>query len=114
VQVLGTMARRFLPPSGFIVTPVIAWWHRPHPITTIDPHEVARAVVVAIAALADPVNRFQVRNPGYDSLSPAFEVDGFFVWGFTAGLLDQLLRLGGWEQDWDREAIRPLPDGPFS
>jgi hypothetical protein len=31
------------------------------------------------------------------------------VWGFTAGILDQLLRLGGWEQPWDRDRTVPMP-----
>ena len=38
-----------------------------------------------------------------------FAANGLFVWGFTAGLLDRLLRLAGWEQPWDREQVRPLP-----
>jgi hypothetical protein len=32
------------------------------------------------------------------------------VWGFTAGLLDQLLRLSGWERPWSRNHIEDLPD----
>jgi hypothetical protein len=34
-----------------------------------------------------------------------------FVWGFTAGLVDGLLRLGGWDREWDQDAQRPIP-GP--
>jgi hypothetical protein len=41
--------------------------------------------------------------------SPAFTVAGMLVWGFTAGVLDRLLRLGGWERDWDRERYVPMP-----
>jgi hypothetical protein len=36
-------------------------------------------------------------------------VDGLLVWGFTAGLLDAALRLGGWERPWDHEVVRELP-----
>ena len=39
----------------------------------------------------------------------AFDAAGLLVWGFTAGLLDRMLRLAGWEQPWDRSEVRPLP-----
>jgi hypothetical protein len=32
------------------------------------------------------------------------------VWGFTAGLLDRLLHLAGWERPWDVARVEPLPD----
>ena len=51
-----------------------------------------------------------MRSPRGDWLGPAFEVDGLFVWGFTAGLLDTLLELAGWSQEWDAGDIRPLPE----
>jgi hypothetical protein len=31
------------------------------------------------------------------------------VWGFTGGLLDWVLTLGGWGVPWNTEDIRPLP-----
>ena len=94
--------------SGFVVTPVIAWWHRPHPVAPVDPVEVARTGVLSIAALTDPANRFAVVHPsGWQG--PGFEVDGFFIWGFTAILLDQLLTFGGWNRPWDQGVQRPIP-----
>ena len=30
------------------------------------------------------------------------------MWGFTAGLLDRLLALGGWERPWDAGRVRTL------
>jgi 8-oxo-dGTP pyrophosphatase MutT (NUDIX family) len=110
VRVLTSMPRRYLPPSGFIVTPVIAWWRHPHPVAAVDLVEVARAVVLGVEELADPANRFQVAREAF--VSPAFEVDGLFVWGFTAGLLAELITLGGWERPWDHADIRPLPGPP--
>ena len=35
---------------------------------------------------------------------------GLLVWGFTAGLLDRILTLGGWERPWDRTRAVPLPE----
>lgn len=109
VQVLATMPAIFIPVTGFVVSPVLAWWRRPHPVAPVDALEVARAVVVPIAELADPANRFQVRHPS-GWLAPGFAVSGLFVWGFTAGLLDRLLSLGGWTRPWDATRSEPLPD----
>lgn len=108
VLVLSTLPALFLPPSGFVVTPVLGWWHTPSPVSAADPAEVASVHRVPLSALVDPVNRLRVRHPsGY--VGPAFAVAGLTVWGFTAGLLDRLLRLGGWELPWDTARIEPLP-----
>ena len=63
VEVLNTLPAIFIPVTGFVVTPVLAWWRAPHPVASVDPMEVARAAVVPIAELADPANRFRVRHP---------------------------------------------------
>jgi 8-oxo-dGTP pyrophosphatase MutT (NUDIX family) len=108
VRVLGTLPALFLPPSGFVVTPVLGWWRDPTPVSVVDPREVASVHRVPLAELLDPANRFQVRHPsGY--VGAAFDAAGLLVWGFTAGLLDRMLRLAGWEQPWDRERMRDLP-----
>jgi len=108
VEIIRELPSIFIPVTGFVVAPVLAWWHTPHPVSPVDPLEVARAVVVSIAALAEPGNRFRVPHPtGW--LGPGFEVDGLFIWGFTAVLLDRLLDLGGWSQPWDTGQERPLP-----
>lgn len=108
VEVLGALPSLFLPPSGFVVTPVLAWWHTPSPVNVVDPAEVASVVRVPLHELLDPANRSTVRHPsGY--VGPVFEVRGLFVWGFTAGLLSQVLALAGLEQPWDRGRSVPLP-----
>lgn len=94
--------------SGFVVSPVVAWWHHPHPVAPVDPGEVSRAGLLPVAALTDPANRFTVSHPS-GLLGPGFAVQGFFVWGFTAILLDQLLTLAGWNRPWDEAARRPIP-----
>ena len=111
VRILTEMVVRYLPPSRFLITPVIAWWAEPHPVGAVSEGEVARAVVVSVADLADPANRFIVQSPRRDLTTPGFEIGDFFIWGFTAGLLDELLTLGGWERPWDRTLLRPIPDG---
>ncbi|MEU4671204.1 CoA pyrophosphatase [Amycolatopsis sp. NPDC023774] len=97
-----------VPVSRFAVTPVLAYWHTPSPVHAVDPGETAAVARVALADLADPANRFQVQMRGRPWKGPAFDVDGLFVWGFTAGLLSALLSLGGWEREWDTGDVRDL------
>jgi 8-oxo-dGTP pyrophosphatase MutT (NUDIX family) len=108
VTVFAKLPAVFIPVTGFVVTPVLAWWHEPHPIDAIDPLEVAACAVVPVPELVDPVNRFRVRHPS-GWFGPGFDVGGLFVWGFTAGLLDSVLTLAGWNRPWDTSRERDLP-----
>jgi 8-oxo-dGTP pyrophosphatase MutT (NUDIX family) len=108
VDVLGELPQLYLPPSGFVVTPVLAWWREPSPVEAVDPAEVAAVVRAPLEELLDPAHRATVRHPsGY--VGPVFEVRGLFVWGFTAGLLSRVLALAGLERPWDRSRRVPLP-----
>lgn len=108
VRVIATLPALFLPPSGFVVTPVLAWWRHPHPVHAVAVDEVANVAVIPVTELADPANRFRVaHSSGF--YGPGFDAGGLFIWGFTAGLLDRLLTLGGWARAWDRTRVRPLP-----
>jgi 8-oxo-dGTP pyrophosphatase MutT (NUDIX family) len=108
VAVLGNLPAVFIPVTGFVVTPVLGWWHSPSPVAPVDRGEVAAVVRVPIADLSDPAHRIRVRHPS-GWIGPAFTVHGLLVWGFTAGLIDTLLRLGGWERPWDPGTVRELP-----
>jgi 8-oxo-dGTP pyrophosphatase MutT (NUDIX family) len=108
VQIVATLPALFLAPSGFVVTPVVAWWKAPHPVSAIAVDEVASVAVVAVAELVDPANRFRVSHPS-GFRGPGFDAGGLFIWGFTALLLDRLLTLGGWARDWDATSERALP-----
>ncbi|WP_246257717.1 NUDIX hydrolase [Amycolatopsis anabasis] len=108
VRPVAVLPELFVPVSGFAVTPVLAHWVNPSPVRAVDPGETAAVARVAVADLVDPANRYQVRRPGGGWKGPVFEVDGLFVWGFTAGLLSTLLALGGWEREWDRTDVRDL------
>lgn len=108
VEVLATLPALAVPPGGFVVVPVLAWWRSPSAVGPVDPAEVAAVVRVPIAELAEPANRVLVRHPS-GRTGPAFEVGGLLVWGFTAGLIDRLLALGGWERPWHSGPARELP-----
>lgn len=108
VQIVAELPDLYLPPSNFVVTPVLAWWAQPGPISVVDDREVARVVRAQLAELTDPARRFMVSHPS-GFVGPAFDVDGLLVWGFTAGLLSKVIELAGLERSWDRSVRRPLP-----
>ncbi|NHN56837.1 CoA pyrophosphatase [Calidifontibacter sp. DB0510] len=110
VEVIGTLPAIPLSVTGFRVVPVAAWWPDPHPLGVRDPAEVARVERVSLAALADPAHRFTATHPRRGFAAPAFEIDGLYVWGFTAIVLDALLHLSGYERPWDTDDRRQVPD----
>lgn len=116
VNVLGTLPELWLPPSGFSVTPVVGWMPHPAPVRVNDAREVARVQWLRLNALLEPRHRFTTVHPsGYTG--PAFDVDGLFIWGFTAGLLSRLLDVAGLTVPWDASRVEPLPErygGPTS
>jgi 8-oxo-dGTP pyrophosphatase MutT (NUDIX family) len=112
VTVAGCLPELYLPVSDYTVTPVLAWWAPATPaavpLWVMDPAEVSRVARVPVAELVEPANRFLARHPS-GFISPGFAAAGMFVWGFTALILDGVLRLAGWEQDWDRSRVKDVP-----
>ncbi|WP_267940621.1 CoA pyrophosphatase [Streptomyces sp. ST2-7A] len=107
VQPFATLPNLFIPPSGFVVTPVLAWWREPTPVGAVDPGETARVFTAPVRRLTDPAHRVTVVHPsGYRG--SAFLVSDALVWGFTAGVIDLILRHAGWERPWDRTREIPL------
>lgn len=107
VAIGASLPPLWIPVSGFAVTPVLALWTDPHPVTP-DGTEVAAAHHVSIPGLADPDCRGTVRYPS-GLTGPAFRVPGVpLIWGFTAGVLSWLLDLGGWSRPWNTGRMMEL------
>jgi 8-oxo-dGTP pyrophosphatase MutT (NUDIX family) len=116
VDVFATLPKLWVPPSNFVVTPVLGWWRDPHDVTPVDPAEVAAVERVPLGELVDPANRCEVKLR-FGLKGPGFQVRGLLVWGFTAGLADRLLDLAGWAKPWGPGPLleRPtLPEQPIA
>lgn len=108
VEVIAVTPELFIERSGFRVIPVLGWWRHPAAVGPADPAEVAAVARVGLSELADPANRLMLRHPS-GFIGPAFRVRDMLVWGFTAGLVDAILRLGGWEVPWERGRTEEMP-----
>ncbi|MEV4824763.1 CoA pyrophosphatase [Micromonospora sp. NPDC049274] len=108
VTVLAELPKLWIPVSDFVVTPVLAWWHDPHPVHPREPAEVAHVARLPVRELVDPANRLRVRHPS-GWVGPAFSARGMLVWGFTAGVLATLLEMGGWARPWSPGRLVELP-----
>jgi 8-oxo-dGTP pyrophosphatase MutT (NUDIX family) len=107
VDVVSTLPELYIARTGFRVVPVLAWWRQPSAVAPVDPGEVAAVERITVSELADPAVRLMVRGPG-GTVSPAFRIRGLLIWGFTAGLVDRLLALGGWQRPWDASKVIDL------
>ncbi|QOR47966.1 CoA pyrophosphatase [Trueperella pecoris] len=134
VRLLGELPASSLPVSSFAVTPVVGTWSADRQLEAVpSPDEVGAIHMVKVADLVDPAHRgvWSLRRPdrGRSDLrmldrgrarrfgGAAFEVGDLVIWGFTAMILDGLLEMGGWTQDWDRErriTVPPRFGGPAS
>ena len=98
--VVATLPRLWIPVSGFVVTPVLAWWHAPHPVGRSTSARWPGASGCRCGSWSTRRTGCGVRHPS-GFVGPAFDVRGLLVWGFTAGILNTLLDLGGWTVPWD-------------
>lgn len=100
VRPVAVLPDLYVPPSDFVVTPVLGHWERPGPVAPVDPAETAAVARVPLPVLADPARRLLVRGPT-GHVHHGFVLPGMLVWGFTGGLLSALLAMGGWERPWE-------------
>lgn len=98
-RVLGTLTPLHIDVSGFIVTPVVAWYLRPpqkgsNPFRP-DPREVRRIISIDPGVLAQSYSVEEVVARGYRFPVPAFRVGQTVIWGATAMILAEFSLL--WE-----------------
>jgi 8-oxo-dGTP pyrophosphatase MutT (NUDIX family) len=96
VTVLGQLTELFIPPSNFMVLPVVGCMSR-KPDFYPDPHEVEAVFEVTLSELTDErirTNRtIEVR--GMPVEAPGFVIQNYYVWGATAMMLSELLAVVG-------------------
>jgi 8-oxo-dGTP pyrophosphatase MutT (NUDIX family) len=91
ITVLGTLTDLYIPPSNYLVTPVVAFTEsRPDFIPQVS--EVAEIIEANISFLFDELLKKQktiiVREHRIEA--PYYEVNGHVIWGATAMILSEL------------------------
>jgi 8-oxo-dGTP pyrophosphatase MutT (NUDIX family) len=95
VQILGQLTDLYIPPSNFIVTPVVGYLTS-RPVFTPDPKEVANIIEITVDDLMNENNiqkkRMKLRN-GITMMVPSYFIEGQIIWGATAMMLSEFREL---------------------
>lgn len=92
-QVIGVLSELYIPPSNFIVTPVLAYTEE-QPSYQPDPTEVAKVLDFSLSAFTKLDNQSTVRVKAMKNITleaPCYNIDGHIVWGATAMMISELL-----------------------
>lgn len=92
VRVIGQLTKLYIPPSNFLVYPVLGILSKP-PLLIPDQHEVESIHVPELSYLLrdDIIDETEILlSTGYKLRTPSFKVDGHIVWGATAMIISEL------------------------
>lgn len=94
VHVIGTLSELYIPPSNFLVLPVVGFTPD-RPSFKPDPVEVKEIIEVDIQQLSDPYFRTtkEIRVKGFTLSAPCYIVNGATIWGATAMILSELAEI---------------------
>ena len=96
VNVIGMLKEIYIPPSGFLVSPFLAFC-TDEPVFKADPREVKTIIEVPISLLLDKAiikkGSVPVGNRDFKITAPYFDVFGHKVWGATAIILNEFKAL---------------------
>ncbi len=95
VQVMGQLTEIYIPPSNFMVTPVVGY-QAVRPDFRAHPKEVARIIELNLDDLLDGRNirmkRIKLRS-GIPLKVPSYYIGGNVIWGATAMILNEFREL---------------------
>jgi len=92
VQILGQLTEIYIPPSNFMVTPIVGHLAS-QPRFTADPKEVAKIIEIRLDDLLDEKNRQMKKmkfSLGFSLKVPSYYINDNIIWGATAMILSEL------------------------
>lgn len=91
VHILGVLSELYIPPSNYIVTPVVGF-SESQPQFKPDNYEVVKIIKTDLSFLFDESKRKEkmIHVREYEIEAPYFDVDGYVAWGATAMILSEL------------------------
>lgn len=96
VKVAGSLTELFIPPSNFLVLPIVA--HIPYrPDFSPDPREVEKVLEVPLREFEDKtiVGSSEIKVAGNFIQAPHYLIQNYKVWGATAMMISELLDVLG-------------------
>lgn len=93
-------------PSGNPVNPVLGYAQEPGEVWSASPDENDDVFFAPMSHFINPDNRFRVARLGWSG--PAFDLNGYVVWGFTASLISVMIQQAGWEEPWEHKGAVDL------
>jgi 8-oxo-dGTP pyrophosphatase MutT (NUDIX family) len=97
VTLLGRLTDLYIPPSRFLVTPVVGYSMHRHDYHA-DPSEVAEIIELPLRSFREEnaiTTTHIYFNEGLQFDAPCFKVDDYIIWGATAMILNEFLQIIG-------------------
>ena len=91
VHITGTLSPLYIPPSNYVVTPVVSWAEQ-RPEFKGDPREVDEIIEVKLSDFMDDKHVQTKRIKLFMGISanfPCFYIDANIIWGATAMMLSE-------------------------
>lgn len=94
VSIIGQLSELFIPPSNFVVTPVIGCSAK-RPDFVADPVEVAEIIEIPLVDLVNPESiKHKMVTAGLRTLEvPCYFINNNIIWGATAMILGELIEI---------------------
>ena len=94
VQVIGQLTEMYIPPSNYLVTPVVGY-QISHPEFRADPLEVKKIIEISLEDLLNKKNRRKksIKVRGFTLNVPSYFIEGNIIWGATAMILSELTEI---------------------
>ncbi len=94
VEILGNLSELYIPPSNFIVTPVVAYTNI-KPEFKIDKKEVVETIEIKLSELQNKntVQKKTIEVRGTKMEVPCYFIQEKIIWGATAMIISELLKL---------------------
>ncbi|MCF8302604.1 MAG: CoA pyrophosphatase [Bacteroidales bacterium] len=94
VRILGELSPLYIPPSDFLVTPVVGYAQQRPPMTK-DPVEVEEILEIPLDDLLHEDSVFLEELMVRDIVikAPCYKINEYLIWGATAMIMSELLEL---------------------
>jgi len=93
VQILGQLSPVYIPPSRFLVTPVVGI-NSLRPDFRLDPYEVAQLIEAPLNLILDnsieTEQDIHLQQYGVTIKAPCYQINGHTIWGATAMMICEL------------------------